>query len=135
MIKKSVWLVIFFCTVTIFGSCESGEKNSLKEWGAYCAQDVQGSYEWEGTLYCMKDGISWKHNTANGFISQYLPNGNNWTINRNNIEFVGIGDVKIDGREDSYIEIITKNSKHYFVSTGNAEENKKLVEYITNNYM
>ena len=90
---KKIFFGILMLVLLPLVSCNSKDDNSIKkEWSVFSSQDNSGKYEWEGTLYCLQDGLNWKHNSQNEFVSQYLPGGNHWKIERENIDFIGLGE-------------------------------------------
>lgn len=135
MKTHSFCLALLLCLIGFCTSCNSGDKSSVKEWAVSCAQDQEGNYEWEGTLYCNEEGINWKHNDANEFLGQYLPNGNHWTVKKDEFKFIGLGDTVMNGSGSSYIEINTVNSKQYYIKAADSKENKKLLDYLVDTYM
>lgn len=133
--KKIIFGIITLMLLSL-ASCNSKDDSSIKkEWSVYSSQDNTADYEWEGTLYCLQDGINWKHNSQNEFVSLYLPGGNHWKIERDNIDFIGLGDTIENKAPFSYIEIVTKNQKHYYLRSSSPEENKKIAEYLIDEYM
>ncbi|MCH5229233.1 MAG: hypothetical protein J1F12_04480 [Muribaculaceae bacterium] len=134
--KKFFLLFIPLLCLLVSPSCGSDKPGSvLKEWKVKSSQDNGGSYEWEGTLYCTKDGINWKHATANDFLAKYLPGGNHWKVAKENFEFIGMGDTTLNEVNTVYIEIKTKDHKVHFIQAQPPEENKQLMNYLIKKYM
>ena len=135
MKKISLFSILVTLVLGICISCNSDNKNVLKEWNVSCAQDGNGTYEWEGTLYCTEEGVNWKNKDANEFLSQYLPNGNHWTISKDEMAYIGVGDTLTNGANSAFVELVTKNQKHYYLRAATAEENKKLIEFVIEHYI
>ena len=133
--KKIIFGILMLVLLPLV-SCNSKDDNYIKkEWSVFSSQDNSGKYEWDGTLYCLQDGLNWKHNSQNEFLSQYLPGSNHWKIKRENIDFIGLGESIENDTPYFYIEIVTKNQKHYYLRSSTLEDNKQIVEYLISNYM
>ena len=133
--KKLILGILILIFIPLISCNSKGDNAIRKEWTVFSSQDNSGNYEWNGTLYCLEDGINWKHNSQNEFVSLYLPGGNHWKIERENFEFIGLGDTIENNAAFSYIEIVTKNKKHYYLRSSSKEENKHIAEYLISNYL